>query len=483
MKIAADDIAASRVMKYISTRGRAPAVDFDQAVVSGLAPDGGLYVPEAWPQFSREEIAAMKDAPFAAVAARLLAAFAGLAPDDDAFLPLTEEAFATFDHPDVAPVKEIGEGAYLLELFHGPTLAFKDVAMQALARLYDRVLTKTGGRKTILGATSGDTGGAAIDAFADRETTELFILHPKGRISEVQRRIMTVNPAANIHNIAVEGSFDDCQRIVKTLFGDRDLNAALDLGGVNSINWVRLAVQTVYYFTTALRLGAPDRAASYVVPTGNFGDVFAGYAAKRMGLPVGRLAVAVNENDIMHRALSTGLYEPREVRPTNAPSMDIQVASNFERLMFETLDRDAFALTALMSDLADGGAMTLPAPMMAEISRDFVSERADGAEFEAKIRETHEKTGELVDPHTAIGLVAADKLRVQGALDTPIVTLATAHPAKFPDAVEAAAGTRPTLPARYADLHEREERMVDAPADPRAIAEIVLSGSAFRQGA
>ncbi len=468
-------------MPFISTRGRAQPIDFRAAVTSGLAPDGGLYMPSRWPQFSPDEIRAAADEPFASVAARALAAFAevgGGGPDVSFIEDAMREAFAGFDHDEVAPLRELAPGRYVLELFHGPTLAFKDVAMQALAPLYPWALEGASRRKTILAATSGDTGGAAIAAFADAPGVDVVVLHPAGRISEVQRRIMTTREASNIRNFAIEGDFDDCQRIVKELFVDPDLARVRDLGGVNSINWVRLAIQTTYYFTAGARLGAPDVAASYVVPTGNFGDVFAGYAAKRMGLPVARLGVAVNENDIVHRAISTGLYEPAGVARTEAPSMDIQVASNFERLLFEAMDRDAGALADMMAAFARDGRLEIPDEALARIREDFVSARADDAAAAAKIRDVNEADGYLVDPHTAIGLAAADQLAAEGALSEPIVTLSTAHPAKFPDAVTRASGAIPALPQRYADLFDREERLDVLPARAAAVREAIVAGAA-----
>ncbi|MEM6414744.1 MAG: threonine synthase [Pseudomonadota bacterium] len=466
-------------MQYISTRGSAPKIGFDAAVVSGLAPDGGLYVPEAWPVISAAEIEQMGQQSYGEIAAHLLAVFSGGNATPDNFRALTDQAFASFDHPETIPLVPLDHNSYLMELFHGPTLAFKDVAMQVLARLYARVCEKASRRKTILGATSGDTGGAAIAAFANSPAVDLFILHPKGRISEVQRRIMTTRPEQNIINLAVDGSFDDCQRIVKALFVDDALNAKLDLAGVNSINWVRLAVQTVYYFATAARLGL-GQPASYIVPTGNFGDVFAGYVAKRMGVPISKLGVAVNRNDILHRALTTGEYRPSSVTPTMAPSMDIQVASNFERLLFDAMGKDDKALSSLMDTFARENGMQIPKTALETIQQEFVSERAEESEIDEKIKSIKMSHDMSIDPHTAIGLVAADKLLNAGKVSSPVVTLATAHPAKFPDAVQAASGRYPELPKRYDDLYEREERLFDVPNDVRAIANMIIEMSKNR---
>ncbi|NWG92556.1 MAG: threonine synthase [Parvularculaceae bacterium] len=467
-------------MRFLSTRGRAPEIGFREAVLSGLAPDGGLYMPAAWPALPAEAIAEFPGRRFPDVAARILAEFAGPELSARDILAMAERAFAAFDPPEVAPLRPLGGEDHLLELFHGPTLAFKDIAMRMLAAFYDWALGGRARGKTIIGATSGDTGGAAVDAFAGSSNVEVFMLHPKGRVSDVQRRMMTTGRADNIVNIAVEGAFDDCQRIVKKLFADETLNSRLDLGGVNSINFVRLAIQTVYYFTAAAALGRP---AAFIAPTGNFGDVFAGYAAKRMGLEIARLGVAVNANDIMRRVLTTGVYEPRTAVPTSSPSMDIEIASNFERLIFEAAGRDSRGVRALMGELEGTGRMVLPPAMLQEIGRDFRAESADEAEVASEIREIFKRTGALVDPHTAVGLVALRKLREKGAIKGPAVCLATAHPAKFPEAVRAASGVYPELPERLEGLMTREERMIAAPADPDAVRRLILERSRYVEGA
>ena len=464
------------MMKYFSTRGSAPAIGFKEAVLSGLAEDGGLYMPAEWPSVSEAEWAQIEDLSFADAAAKIISKFAGGEISNQELKELAREAFASFDSQEAAPVTPLENQDFLLELYHGPTLAFKDVAMSLLAQLYGWALSGSARGKTIVGATSGDTGGAAIHAFAGSPKTEVFMLHPKGRISDVQRRMMTTVSSDNIFNIAVEGTFDDCQSIVKALFADSEIRSAFDLGGVNSINWVRLAIQTVYYFTASARFDGP---VSFVVPTGNFGDVFAGYAAKKMGLPLKRLGVAVNRNDIMHRAISLGVYEPAAAFPTISPSMDIQVASNFERLLFEALDRDGASVTALMRDFERDRRMTLPGQVVERITKDFCSAAAYDLEVNSKIRDIFERLGVLVDPHTAVGLTALDKMRAAGEIEGAAVCLATAHPAKFPDAVESAAGIRPGLPDRYSDLLTQEEKMIEAPANAAAIREIMLGCSLF----
>lgn len=466
-------------MRFISTRGQAPDISFREAVVSGLAPDGGLYMPAAWPEVGAHERTAFASMTFPEVTARLIARFSGDELSESALASMAERAYAPFDAKEVAPLRPLGGGDSLLELFHGPTLAFKDVAMRMLAELYGWALEGRSRGKTIIGATSGDTGAAAIHAFAGKPNVEIFMLHPKGRVSDVQRRMMASVLADNVFNVAVDGHFDDCQRVVKTLFADRDLGAAFDLGGVNSINWVRLAVQSVYYFTATAALGRP---ATFVVPTGNFGDVFAGYAAMRMGLPVERLAIAVNRNDILKRALDGGVYEPRTTSPTTSPSMDIQVASNFERLLFEAADRDAVALRAMMGAFGSDRRLVVPATVLRHIKSHFVAERADESDVASMIASMREKRGLLVDPHTAVGLVALEKLRRAGAVAGDAIVLSTAHPAKFPDAVEVACGVRPELPARFADLADRPERFLEASADADAIGRLIASDSIFAKG-
>ncbi len=413
-------------------------------MLTGLARDGGLYVPDKWPRLAPPEIAALSGLSYAESACRIMKPFLGSDIPDDEFKEMVEAAYATFSHSAVAPLVEIGPNQWLLELFHGPTCAFKDVAMQLLARVMDRALKRRNARATIVGATSGDTGGAAIEAFAGRESIEIFILHPHGRVSDVQRRQMTTCQAENVHNIAIEGTFDDCQALVKALFNDLERRDRLALAGVNSINWARIMAQSVYYFTSAVALGAPERAISFCVPTGNFGDVFAGYVASCMGLPIGRLVIATNTNDILARTLETGRYEPNEVIATSSPSMDIQVSSNFERLIFEAAGRSGERVRGVMTDLADSNGFTLSEDELTAIRALFSAQAIDEEEVKRTIKDVAEETGYVCDPHTAVGLAAA---RRTARPDEPMVTLATAHPAKFPDAVGEAIGKRPDMPS------------------------------------
>lgn len=454
-------------MDYISTRGSAPALDFAGATLAGLASDGGLYVPREWPRFSPEEIAGLAGLPYAELAQRVMQPFVGHCLTPERLLELTTQAYGRFAHAAVTPLRQLDERNWLLELFHGPTLAFKDVALQLLGLLFEEFLGRGGDPLTIVGATSGDTGSAAIDAVAGRGRIEIFMLHPRGRVSEVQRRQMTTVLAPNVHNIAIDGTFDDAQAMVKAMFADPALTERFSIGAVNSINWARLMAQVVYYFAAALQLGAPHREVAFAVPTGNFGDVFAGYVAAQMGLPIKRLIVATNVNDILHRALSTGDYSAGTVTPTAAPSMDIQVSSNFERLLFDLSGRDGAALAAQMAGFEASRAMQLSNAQREGAARLFTSARADAGDMARAIRWAWENTGELLDPHTAIGLHAARVADLPQ--DIPVVTLATAHPAKFPDAVERATGRRPILPPRIGDLFEREEQLAELPGDYAAV--------------
>ncbi len=455
------------MLKYVSTRGQSPELEFEEVLLAGLARDGGLYVPADWPVMSERKIRALAGLTYQEVAFRVMRPFIGPSIPDGALVGMIDEAYAGFGHKAVTPLVQTGANDWLLELFHGPTLAFKDVAMQILARLFDHVLEKRGRRVTIVGATSGDTGSAAIEAFKGRDTTDIFIMHPKGRVSEVQRRQMTTVLDANVHNIAIEGSFDDCQALVKAMFNDHAFRDEVALAGVNSINWGRVLAQIVYYFTSAVALGAPARTVSYAVPTGNFGDVFAGFAASRMGLPIARLLVATNVNDILARTLQTGRYEVGQVQPTISPSMDIQVSSNFERLVHDAYGRDGEQVRRLMQSLTQSGAFEIDHLRLEAMRMIFSAARVDEAETAATIKWMLEETGELIDPHTAVGVAAARMER--GDLGTPMVTLATAHPAKFPDAVKKATGIHPDLPPRMADLFKREERLDILPNDLQAV--------------
>ncbi len=458
-------------MRYISTRGGAPAVDFTEALLAGLAPDGGLYVPESWPQLSHEEIAGFAHQPYAEVAAVILKQFAGGALTDDEASHATEAAYASFAHNAVTPLVQIAPDQWLLELFHGPTLAFKDVAMQLLAQLYDRALAERGRKLTIACATSGDTGGAAVEAFRGSKRVDLVVLFPHGRISEVQRRFMTAAPEENVRCIAVDGTFDDCQAIVKALFADQTFAREVDLSGVNSINWARIVAQSVYYFTSAVALGAPEREISFSVPTGNFGDAFAGYVAQQMGLPIKQILVATNSNDILSRALATQVYEKGEVVHTQSPAMDIQVASNFERFFFERVGRNTSLTVKSFAEFGATGRISLPDQGFHWITDDYPGVSvAEGVTAET-MKETLAKTGMLIDPHTAVA-VAALRMGDHG----PIIALSTAHPAKFPEAVQAATGRHPALPARVGDLFARPERITRLPADIEAVKAFVRAG-------
>ena len=458
-------------MRYISTRGGAPAVDFEGATLAGLAPDGGLYLPEVWPRFSAGEIAAMAGLDYAALASRILGPYVGDCVAEDDLGALLEDAFRGFEDDAVVPLRELQGNEWLLELHHGPTLAFKDLALQVLGRLFDYFLARRGQRLTIVGATSGDTGSAAIEACRGRAALEIFMLHPKGRVSDIQRRQMTTVKAQNVHNIAIDGTFDDCQAIVKALFADARFRGEVNLSAVNSINWARIAAQIVYYFYAALALGGPGRKVAFSVPTGNFGDIFAGYAASRMGLPVGQLIIATNTNDILDRVLRTGHYRPAAVRPTMSPSMDIQVSSNFERLLHELHDRDGGAVSGLMGDLADNGEFRLAPAVAARARALFASRKVSEAETTAAMADFHRRHGVAIDPHTAVGVVAGRALRADPAM--AMVFLATAHAAKFPDAVKGACGAGPAVPSRLAAVLQGEERYNELADDVDAVREFI----------
>lgn len=457
-------------MQYVSTRGEAPALGFSDAVLAGLARDGGLYVPREWPQFSPSEIRAMRGLAYPDLAIRVLSPFLGGEIAAPVFERLVREAYATFRHEAVCPLVQIAPNTFVLELFHGPTLAFKDVAMQLLARLMDHVLAERDQHATIVGATSGDTGGAAIDAFAGRSRTDIFILFPHGRVSPVQQRQMTTSTAQNVHALAIEGNFDDCQGLLKDMFNDHGFRDRVALSGVNSINWARIMAQIVYYFSSALSLGAPDRPVSFTVPTGNFGDIFAGYAAKKMGLPIERLVIATNDNDILARTFETGEYRTKGVFATTSPSMDIQVSSNFERLLFEASGRNASTVRRYMAGLKQSGAFTIETQEITGMRTEFDAGRADMDQVAATIRSTLAASNYLLDPHTAAAVhVAAGK--PAGAV--PMVVLGTAHPAKFPAAVEAASGIHPALPAWLGGLMKAEEKYTVLPSDLKMVEDYV----------
>ncbi|MEL6585308.1 MAG: threonine synthase [Pseudomonadota bacterium] len=455
-------------MRYISTRGQAPSLGFEDTMLTGLARDGGLYVPEEVPTLSQGDIAALAGLPYEEVAHRVMWPFVKGAFDEATFADLIERAYGGFGHDARAPLVQLAPNHYLLELFHGPTLAFKDFAMQLIGQMFEHTLRKRGQKVTIVGATSGDTGSAAIEAFRGLEAVDVFILYPHGRVSDVQRRQMTTPTESNVHALALTGHFDDCQARVKDMFNDFPFRDRVGLAGVNSINFARVLAQVVYYFTAAVSLGAPHRPVSFCVPTGNFGDIFAGHIAKRMGLPIKTLVVATNQNDILHRCLTTGAYAVGAVVPSISPSMDIQVSSNFERALHLAYGGDGAAVAQLMEELTSGG-FTVSQGALQSLQETYVSGRASEAETSAAITAYLSRTGELLCPHTAIGTHVAEAH--QGA--TPMVTLATAHPAKFPDAVEAATGIRPPLPPRMADLFDRDERMTRVDNDLSALEGVI----------
>ncbi|WP_420397473.1 threonine synthase [Nioella sp.] len=456
-------------MRYVSTRGTAPDLSFEEAMLTGLARDGGLYVPAEIPAMTHADIAALAGLSYEEVAFRVMRPFIGDAFTDEEFADIIARAYAGFGHDARAPLVQLAPNHFLLELFHGPTLAFKDFAMQLIGQLFQASLSRSGKRVTIVGATSGDTGSAAMEAFRGLDNVDVFILFPHGRVSDVQRRQMTTVSEANAHALALTGDFDDCQARLKDMFNDHAFRDEVHLAGVNSINWARVLAQVVYYFTAAVSLGAPHRAVSFTVPTGNFGDIFAGYIAKRMGLPIDRLVIATNQNDILHRAMSGGAYETHGVTPSISPSMDIQVSSNFERALFDVYDRDGGAVAQLMDELKGQGGFKISQGALERLRGLFASGRCSEEETLAMITRANAEMGELLCPHSAVGVhVAQNHLGV-----TPMITLATAHPAKFPDAVEKASGIRPGLPARMADLFEREERVTRVENDLAALQALV----------
>ncbi|WP_313349460.1 threonine synthase [Paracoccus sp. (in: a-proteobacteria)] len=457
-------------MRYVSTRGRAPVLDFEQAMMTGLARDGGLYLPEAIPMFSADEIARFEGLPYEEVARRVISPFVGESFSDADLRGAIARAYAGFDHIARAPLVQLAPGHHLLELSHGPTLAFKDFAMQLIGQLFQLALARSGNRVTILGATSGDTGSAAIEAFRGLSNVDVFIMYPHGRVSEVQRRQMSTPADANVYALAVDGTFDDCQARLKDLFNDHDFRDEVGLAGVNSINWARVLAQIVYYFTAAVSLGAPRREVDFTVPTGNFGDIFAGSIARAMGLPIGRLVVATNQNDILHRALTSGEYRVGTVEPSISPSMDIQVSSNFERALWLAYDRDGNAVAKLMEELKAGG-FTISQGALQQLRETYVTGRASEEETTAMIATIRDETAEVICPHTAVAVkVAREHLRP----GVPMISLSTAHPAKFPDAVEAAVGIRPPLPQHMADLFQRDERITRIANDAGVIKSLIL---------
>ncbi len=467
-------------MRYISTRGEAPSLGFDDALLAGLARDGGLYMPETWPRLAPQQIADFAQAPFADIAATVLGHFAGNTIPRADLVAISRDAYARFRHPAITPLVQIDRNVWVLELFHGPTLAFKDVAMQLLARLMDRVLEERNERVAIVCATSGDTGGAAVEAFRGRSRADAIVLFPNGRISDVQRRMITTASEPNVHAVAINGTFDDCQALVKAMFNDHAFRDRVKLAGVNSINWARVVAQITYYLAAAASLGAPHRKISFSVPTGNFGDVFAGYVAKRMGLPIAQLVIATNENDILYRTYTTGRYELRDVVATTSPSMDIQISSNFERFLFEAGNRDPAEVRGRMGALRQSGAFELSQGQAAAMRSDFAAATASMPDVAACIRDVKERSGYVLEPHTACGMVALQKTRAPA--DAAHVVLATAHPAKFPDTIESVLGERPVLPPGLASLMTDRERMTVLPNDLAAVQRYVLETTGAAKG-
>ena len=453
-------------MKYISTRGSAPSLDFEGVLLAGLATDGGLYIPETWPSFSKDDFRALRGLGYAETAFRVTKPFVGNSISEDVYQQILTDSYATFDHSSVTPLRQLDSDLWSLELFHGPTLAFKDVALQLLGRLFDHVLSRRGQKIAIVGATSGDTGSAAIEACRDRDNIAICILHPKGRTSEAQRRQMTTVHSPNVQNIAIEGDFDACQDIVKELFADGEFRESVNLSAVNSINWARVMAQIVYYVYSAVRLGAPDREIAFSIPTGNFGNVFAAYAAHRMGLPIKHLVVGSNSNDILTRFFESDDMSIQGVQPTLSPSMDIQVSSNFERLLFELYHRDGNAVAAAMKQFRAQGKLSVGEDRLNLARANFSAARFNDEETLAEIREVHEKTGYVMDPHTAIGSLAGKKFSNAGVA---MIIAATAHPAKFKEAILKATGKGPEIPRRLAQVYEKEERFKVLPSDAGAV--------------
>ncbi|UNF39224.1 threonine synthase [Bartonella krasnovii] len=457
-------------MKYISTRGQSPALSFTETIMTGLASDGGLYLPDKFPQLSFDALRALRGQSYTTIAKTVLWPFVNNEIEYTAFENMIAESYATFHHPAICPLQQTGTNEFILELFHGPTLAFKDVAMQFLSRLMDYILTKKNRCATIIAATSGDTGGAAIHAFAEKEHSDIFILFPKGRVSPVQQRQMTTNQSTNVHAIAIEGNFDDCQALIKAMFNDHHFRKKRALSGVNSINWARIMAQIVYYFSSALSLGAPDRAVSFTVPTGNFGDIFAGYVAARMGLPIAQLVIATNDNDILSRTLISGTYETQPIVYTTSPSMDIQISSNFERLLFESGNRDPMRICNAMEDLKKTGSFTLDEKQLKNIRSLFSAGKSNMAETAQTIDRVYKESGYLVDPHTAVALKVA---RENKKPHIPMIVLATAHPAKFPDTIKNACGLHASWPSHLSDVMKAEEHFISLANDEKIVKDYI----------
>lgn len=446
------------MVNYVSTRGNVAPQSFTDVLLQGLAPDGGLYLPETWPTLDHDKMRHLAGLPYAEVAKFVISPFVQNDISSSVLDKILTEVYNDkFAHSVVAPLVQISPNVWVMELFHGPTLAFKDYALQLLGRLFDHVLQEQGKRVTIVGATSGDTGSAAIEACKDCKNIDIFILHPEGRTSEVQRRQMTTIDAPNVHNIALNGTFDDCQNMVKAMFRDEHFREEINMSAVNSINWARIMAQIVYYVSASLALGGPSRKVSFAVPTGNFGNVFAAYAAKQMGVPIKRLVIGSNRNDILTRFFETGLMKTETVEPSLSPSMDIQISSNFERYLFDLLEGDTKGITKLMESFQKNGAFNLAPQYMDKARQDFDAYRCSDEQTNMLMKACYKETGYILDPHTAVGLFAGLQVREDPSI--PLVALACAHPAKFPDAVEKAIGHRPDLPPHLADLYDRKEHV------------------------
>jgi threonine synthase len=462
------------MIQYISTRNDSDTYGFADVLMQGLAPDGGLFIPTVWPTFKDDRLERLAGAPYEDIAYAVVHPFIGGAIPDAELQKILREVYRkSFNHACVAPLVQVGPNAWVLELFHGPTLAFKDYALQLLGRLFDYVLAEKGERVTIIGATSGDTGSAAIEACQGRGNIDIFILHPEGRTSEVQRRQMTTINAPNVHNIALKGNFDDCQNMVKAMFGDTKFRHDMNLSAVNSINWARIMAQIVYYVTSALALGGPSRPCSFAVPTGNFGNVYAAYGAKRMGLPIRRLIIGSNRNDILTRFFETGVMKSDNVSPSLSPSMDIQISSNFERYLCDLVGHDTQSIGKLMRSFKEKGTFSISSNHMTEARRDFDAFRCTDEQTLQMMQACYQETGYMLDPHTAVGMFAGLQVREDPSI--PLVALACAHPAKFPDAVEKAVGQRPALPPHMADLYERPEFVTSMPNDLRMVQNFIKS--------
>ncbi len=460
------------MISYISTRGGGSPQSFTDVLLKGLAPDGGLYIPDEWPQLSTEDLRGLSGVPYADVAYKVIAPFVGSDIETPVLKRILSEVYqGGFSHAAVAPLVQIAPNVWMMELFHGPTLAFKDYALQLLGRLFDHVLEQRNERVTIVGATSGDTGSAAIEACKGCKNIDIFILHPEGCTSEVQRRQMTTIDAPNVHNIALKGNFDDCQNMVKSMFGDETFRNDINMSAVNSINWARIMAQIVYYVTAAVALGSPSRKVSFAVPTGNFGNVYAAYAARQMGLPMKRLVIGSNRNDILTRFFETGSMKTGSVEPSLSPSMDIQISSNFERYLCDLLGRDTKNIALLMKSLKEKGAFTLNTDVMQRARDEFDAFRCTDEQTKGLMKACYAETGYILDPHTAVGLNAGMQVREDPTI--PLVALGCAHPSKFPDAVEAAIGVRPELPPHLADLYERTEHLTSLPNDLKKVQDFI----------